>query len=37
MVALDDDWSAKRYRRVEFIKTMTRAKEYRMTTQGKAR
>jgi hypothetical protein len=37
MVAIDEDWSAVRFRRVEFIKTMTRAKEHRMTTQGKAR
>jgi hypothetical protein len=37
MVAIDEDWSAARFRRVEFIKTMTRAKEYRMTAQGKAR
>ena len=36
-VAIDEDWSALRFRRVEFIKTMTRAKEHRMTTQGKAR
>jgi hypothetical protein len=37
MVAIDEDWSASRFRRVEFIKTMTRAREYRMTTEGKAR
>src|SRR5271157_3748870 len=36
-VAIDEDWSAVRFRRVEFIKTMTRAKEYRMTAQGKTR
>jgi hypothetical protein len=36
-VAIDEDWSALRFRRVEFIKTMTRAKEVRMTEQGKAR
>jgi hypothetical protein len=36
-VAIDEDWSAIRFRRVEFIKTMTRAKEHRMTAQGKAR
>jgi|SRR5271157_1130687 len=36
-VAIDEDWSAVRFRRVEFIKTMTRAKEHRMTTKGKAR
>jgi hypothetical protein len=36
-VAIDEDWSASRFRRVEFIKKMTRAKELRMTAQGKAR
>ena len=36
-VAIDEDWSAIRFRRVEFIKTMTRAKEHRMTTLCKAR
>ena len=36
-VAIDEDWSAVRFRRVEFIKTMTRANEHRMTTQGRAR
>jgi hypothetical protein len=36
-VAIDEDWSALRFRRVEFIKTMTRVKEHRMTAQGKAR
>jgi len=35
--AIDEDWSAIRFRRVEFIKTLTRAKEHRMTAQGKAR
>ena len=30
-VAIDEDWSALRFRRVEFIKTLTRAKEHRMT------
>jgi len=37
MVAIDEDWSAVRFRRVDFIKTLTRPKEYRMTAQGKAR
>ena len=36
-VAIDQDWSAVRFRRVEFIKTMTRARAHRMTAQGKAR
>jgi hypothetical protein len=37
MVAIDEDWSASRFRRAEFIKTMTRAKEHRMSAQGKSR
>jgi hypothetical protein len=37
MVAIDEDWSAKRFRRAGFIKTMTRPKEYRLTERGKAR
>jgi hypothetical protein len=36
-IAIDEDWTALRFRRVEFIKTMTRAKEHRMTAQGKGR
>ncbi len=36
-VAIDEDWSGLRFRRVEFIKTMIRAKEWRLTKQGKAR
>ena len=35
MVAIDEDWSAVRFRRVEFIKTMTRDRA--LTKQGKAR
>ena len=34
-VAIDDDWSALRFRRVAFIKTMTRS--FAMTEEGKAR
>jgi len=34
MVAIDEDWSAKRFRRAEFIKNMTRPKEYRLTERG---
>ena len=30
-VAIDEDWSAARFRRVAFIKTMTRKPEHRMT------
>lgn len=37
MVAIDEDWSAVRFRRVEFIKTLTRSKEHRMSAGGKAR
>jgi len=36
-VAIDADWSALRFRRVEFIKTMTRDRQRAMTDQGKAR
>jgi hypothetical protein len=31
MVAIDEDWSAKRYRRAGFIKNMTRPEKYRLT------
>jgi len=37
MVAIDDDWSAKRYRRPAFIKTMTRDAAWAMTNEGKAK
>lgn len=37
MVAIDEDWSAKRFRRAGFIKNMTRPKEYRLTEPDKAR
>lgn len=37
MVAIDEDWSALRFRRVEFIKTLTRGKEHTLSAQGKAR
>lgn len=36
-VAIDEDWSGMRFRRAEFIKTMTRAKKWRMTKAGKKR
>jgi hypothetical protein len=36
MVAIDEDWSAKRFRRAGFIKNMTRPKEYRLTERSKA-
>ena len=35
MVAIDEDWSALRFRRVEFIRTMTRNKKRAITKQGK--
>jgi len=31
MVAIDEDWSAIRFRRATFIKSMTRAREHRLT------
>jgi hypothetical protein len=34
-VAIDEDWSAKRFRRVEFIKSMTRDRRWAVTSQGK--
>ena len=37
MVAIDEDWTASRFRRVEFIKNLTRGKEWRMSAAGKAR
>jgi hypothetical protein len=36
MVAIDEDWSAVRFRRADFIKSLTRGKEHRMSAQGKA-
>jgi hypothetical protein len=36
-VAIDEDWSATRFRRVEFIKTMKRDQQWRMSAAGKAR
>jgi hypothetical protein len=36
-VAIDEDWTALRFRRVEFIKTMTRSERGRMSAGGKAR
>ena len=37
MVAIDEDWSAVRFRRVEFLKNLTRAKEHRLTERAKGR
>ena len=36
-VAIDEDWSALRFRRVEFIKTMKRRKTFALTKLGKAK
>ena len=35
MVAIDEDWSALRFRRVEFIKTMNRPEDVRLTKKKK--
>ena len=35
MVAIDEDWSAIRFRRAEFIKNMTRADEHRLTKRAR--
>src|SRR5215813_11680882 len=35
MVAIDEDWSALRFRRAEFIKTMKRDPKYAMSSAGK--
>jgi len=37
MVAIDEDWTASRFRRVEFIKTMKRDAKHAMSEGGKAR
>ncbi|SFD29089.1 hypothetical protein [Spirosoma endophyticum] len=37
MVAIDEEWSALRFRRVDFIKKMTRQSSRTMTEQGKTR
>ncbi len=34
-VAIDEDWSALRFRKVEFIRTMSRSTDFAMTKQGK--
>lgn len=34
MVAIDEDWSAIRFRRAEFIKNMKRAEEHRLTARA---
>lgn len=37
MVAVDQDWSGLRFRKVQFIKTMKRAKSFAMTKEGKSK
>jgi hypothetical protein len=37
MVAVDEDWSALRFRRVEYIKALTRDESRAQSTSGKAR
>lgn len=37
MVALDEDWSALRFRRVEYVKKMTRQESGAISEQGKAK
>jgi hypothetical protein len=37
MVAIDEDWSALRFRRAEFIKNMTRPEEYRYSKAAKSK
>ena len=37
MVAIDEDWSAVRFRRAEFIKTMKRGAEHAISATGRAR
>jgi len=37
MVAMDEDWSALRFRRVEFIKTMARNEKIAISEKGKER
>jgi hypothetical protein len=36
MVAIDADWSALRFRRADFIKSMTRGAEHALSARGKA-
>src|SRR5262245_49582248 len=37
MVAIDEDWSALRFRRADFIKTMKRGAEHAISAQGRAK
>ncbi len=36
-VAIDEDWSALRFRKVEFVKTITRRESYALTEEAKKR
>ena len=36
-VAIDEDWTAMRFRRVEFVKAMTRRETFALTEEGKAK
>jgi hypothetical protein len=36
-VAIDEDWSALRFRKVEYIKTITRREDYALTAEAKKR
>jgi hypothetical protein len=36
-VAIDEDWSALRFRRVEFIKSMTRSPKHALSAEGRAK
>ena len=37
MVAIDEDWSAVRFRHIEFLKNLTRGKEHLLTERAKRR
>jgi hypothetical protein len=37
MVSIDDDWSALRFRKVDFIKTMKRREGMVLSKEGKAK
>jgi hypothetical protein len=37
MVAIDEDWTAVRFRRAQFIKTMTRGAEHTLSAAGRAK
>lgn len=37
MVAIDEDWSALRFRKTEYIKTMTRREDFALSATGKQR